>query len=76
MGSAEQVANDFRIVQTEEMLERQKEKSEKIASDTHFRVGREVRDTIKRLGNTMPEDLPTPKKSIKDLEKEEIKKIK
>ena len=76
MGSAELVANEFRIVQTEEMLERQKEKSEKIASDTHFRVGREVRDTIKRLGNTMPEDLPTPKKSIKDLEKEEIKKIK
>ena len=76
MGSAELVANEFRIVQTEEMLERQKEKSEKIASDTHFRVGREVRDTIKRLGNTMPEDLPPPKKSIKDLEKEEIKKIK
>ena len=76
MGSAELVANEFRIVQTEEMLERQEEKSEKIASDIHFRVGREVRDTIKRLGNTMPEDLPTPKKSIKDLEKEEIKKIK
>lgn len=76
MGSAELVANEFRIVQTEELLNRQKEKSEKLASDTHFRVGKEVRDTIKRLGNTMPEDLPTPKRSIKDLEKEEIKKLK
>ena len=75
MGSAELVANEFRIVQTEELLNRQKEKSEKLASDTHFRVGKEVRDTIKRLGNTMPEDLPTPKRSIKDLEKEEIKKL-
>ena len=76
MGSAELVANQFRIVQTEELLNRQKEKSEKLASETHFRVGKEVRDTIKRLGNTMPEDLPTPKRSIKDLEKEEIKKLK
>ena len=76
MGSAELVAYEFRIVQTEELLNRQKEKSEKLASDTHFRVGKEVRDTIKRLGNTMPEDLPTPKRSIKDLEKEEIKKLK
>lgn len=76
MGSAELVANEFRIVQTEELLARQNEKSEKVASDTHFMVGREVRNTIKKLGNTMPEDLPTPKKSIKDLEKEEIKKIK
>ena len=76
MGSAELVANEFRIVQTEELLNRQKEKSEKLASDTHFRVGKEVRDTIKRLGNTMPENLPTPKRSLKDLEKEEIKKLK
>ena len=76
MGSAELVANEFRIVQTEELLNRQKEKSEKLASDTHFRFGKEGRDTIKRLGNTMPEDLPTPKRSIKDLEKEEIKKLK
>ena len=75
MGSAELVANEFRIVQTEELLARQKEKSEKIASDTHFMVGKTVREAIEKLGNTMPEDLPTPKKSIKDLEKEESKKI-
>ena len=69
MGSAELSANEFRISQTEELLERQKEQSEKIASDTHYKVGKAIRKTIKELGNTMPEDLPTPKKSIKDLER-------
>lgn len=75
MGSAELGANVFRITQTEELLQRQKEKSEKIACDTHFKVGTVIRQTIKDLGNTMPEDLPTPNKSIKQLEKEEIKLI-
>ena len=69
MGSAELSANEFRISQTEELLERQKEQSEKIASDTHYKVGKAIRKTIKELGNTMPEYLPTPKKSIKDLER-------
>ena len=68
MGSAELGANVFRITQTEELLERQKEKSEKVASDTHYKVGKAIRKTIKDLGNTMPEDLPTPKRSIKELE--------
>ena len=71
MGSAELSANEFRIVQTEELLQRQKEKSEKIASDTHYKVGKAIRDTIALLGNTMPEDLPTPDKSIKDIEQKE-----
>ena len=75
MGSAELGANVFRITQTEELLEKQKEKSEKIASDTHYKVGKAIRKTIKDLGNRMPEDLPTPNKSIKELEKEEINKI-
>ena len=69
MGSAELSANEFRISQTEELLERQKEQSEKIASDTHYKVGKAIRKIIKELGNTMPEYLPTPKKSIKDLER-------
>ena len=73
MGSAELSANLFRITQTEELLERQKEKSEKKASDTHFKVGTSIRETIKELGNTMPENLPTPNKSIKELEKRNIK---
>ena len=76
MGSAELVANEFRIVQTEELLSRQKEKNEKEASDTHFMVGKTVREAIEKLGNTTPENLPTPKKSIKELEKEELKRIK
>ncbi len=45
------------------------------ANNTHFKVGKEVRDTIKRLGGTMPEDLPTPDKSIKELEREEKNKL-
>ena len=71
MGSVELGANIFRITQTEALLEKQKESSEDIATNTHYKVGKEVRDTIKRLGGTMPEDLPTPSKSIKELEKEE-----
>lgn len=75
MGSAELGANVFRITQTEELLERQKEKSEKLASDTHYMVGKAIRKTIQELGNTMPEDLPTPNKSVKELEKENLKQI-
>ncbi len=70
MGSAELGANVFRISQTEQLLEKQKEKSEKNASDTHYMVGKTIRQNIKLLGNTMPESLPTPNKSIKELEKD------
>lgn len=70
MSSVELGANIFRITQTEALLEKQSEKSEQMATDTHYRVGKAVRDTIKELGGTMPEDLPTPKKSIKQIEKE------
>jgi len=75
MGSAELGANIFRITQTEALLEKQEKSSEKIATDTHYKVGKAVRETIEKLGGTMPEELPTPKKSIKELEKEELKKI-
>ena len=75
MGSAELGANIFRITQTEALLERQNIPSEKTATDTHYIVGKAVRDTIKKLGGTMPEDLPTPKKSIKELEEEDLTKI-
>lgn len=70
MGSAELGANVFRITQTESLLEKQEQESEQIATDTHYRVGKAIRETIEKLGGTMPEDLPTPKKSIKELEKE------
>ena len=64
MGSAELAANIFRITQTEALLEKQEEPNEKIATNTHFKVGKAVRDTIEKLGGTMPENLPTPKKSL------------
>ena len=75
MGSAELGANIFRITQTEALLEKQEEPNEQIATNTHYKVGRTVRKAIEELGGTMPEKLPTPKKSIKELEKEEFKKL-
>lgn len=73
MGSSELGANVFRITQTEELLNRQEEKSEKKAMDIHYNVGMAIRKTIEELGNTMPEDLPTPKKSIKEIENDDKK---
>ena len=75
MGSVELGANIFRITQTEALLEKQEEPNEQIATNTHYKVGRTVRKAIEELGGTMPEKLPTPKKSIKELEKEELQKI-
>ena len=75
MGSVELGANIFRITQTEALLEKQEEPNEKVATDTHYRVGKVIRNTIKQLGGTMPEDLPTPEKSIKEIEKEKQKSL-
>ena len=75
MGSDELIANLFRISQTEQKLKRDNVKTEKEANKTHYNVGAKVRETIKELGGTMPEDLPTPKKSLKQLEKENNKKL-
>ena len=76
MGSAELGANIFRITQTDELLKNNKVSTENDACSTHNRVGKAVRETIKKLGGTMPEDLPTPEKSIKELEKENKKHLK
>ncbi len=70
MGSDELIANLFRISQTEQKLKRENIKTENAANKTHYEVGKEVRNTIKRLGGEMPENMPTPKKSLKELEKE------
>lgn len=70
MGSTELGANIFRITQTESLLESQKKISEDEASSTHYKVGNAIRKTIKELGGTMPEELTTPNKSLKELEKE------
>ena len=58
MGSTELAANLFRATQTEEKLKREKIKGKEKANKTHFEVGKKVRQTIKELGGTMPEDLP------------------
>ena len=76
MGSTELIANLFRISQTEEKLKRDAIDSPENASSVHHAVGREVRAAIERVGGTMPEDLPTPKKSIAALEKEQIAELK
>lgn len=75
MGSVELGANIFRITQTEALLEKQAKPNEEIATNTHYRVGKAVRNTIKKLGGTMPEDLPTPNKSLKEIEKKELEKF-
>ena len=79
MGSVELGANIFRITQTEALLEKQEAPNDIIATNTHYKVGKTVRKAIEDLGGTIPEDLPTPNKSLKELEKENknliIKKI-
>lgn len=76
MGSTELAANLFRATQTDEKLRKEHIKGKETANQTHYEVGKKVRQTIKELGGTMPEDLPTPKKSIKQIEREQEKHIK
>ncbi|MCQ2400676.1 MAG: DNA damage-inducible protein D [Lachnospiraceae bacterium] len=75
MGSTELAANLFRATQTDEKLRRENIQGKEKANRTHYEVGAKVRQTIKELGGTMPEDLPTPDKSIKKIEHEEQKRI-
>ena len=70
MGSDELIANLFRISQTEQKLRNDNVIGEIKANNVHYKVGKKIRKTIKELGGTMPEDLPTPNKSLKELEKE------
>lgn len=76
MGSTELAANLFRATQTEEKLRRDNIQGKAEANKTHYEVGSTVRKTIAELGGTMPEDLPTPERSIKQIEREEKKKLK
>ena len=66
MCSEELAANLFRITQTESKLKRDNVSSEEKANETHYEVGKKVRKTIEELDGTMPEDIPTPKKSLKE----------
>ena len=70
MGSEELADNIFRIAQTDAKLKRDKVDNEYKANSIHYEVGREVRNSIKRLGGTMPEELQTPERSLKELEKQ------
>ena len=73
MGSAELIANAFRISQTEQKMVNEKIIGDTEAGEAHYKVGKIVRNAIKEMGGTPPEKLPTPNKSIKQLEKETIK---
>ena len=70
MGSTELAANLFRITQTEERLKQDNIQGKENATKTHFTVGRKVRKAIADIGGTMPENLPTPDKSIQQLERD------
>ena len=74
MGSTELAANLFRATQTDEKLRRDNVQGKAAANQVHYQVGAKVRQTIKDLGGTMPENLPPPEKSIQQLEREREKK--
>lgn len=76
MGSTELIANLFRISQTEEKLRKDEVDNAKTATTVHYSVGKEVRTAIEKIGGTMPEDLPTPEKSIQQIEKEQMERLK
>ena len=75
MGSDELIANQFRISQTNQKLNRDNVKSENVANKVHYDMGKDIREFISNHGGTMPEDLPTPKKSIRELEKDDVMKL-
>ena len=68
MGSTELAANLFRATQADEKIKKENIKGKDKANKAHFAVGHEVRNTIRRIGGTMPENLQTPKISAKQLE--------
>ena len=76
MGSDELIANLFRISQTEQKLKKDNIQTETEANKTHYNIGKNIREVIAKNGGTMPEELPTPKKSLKQLEKENKKTLK
>lgn len=76
MGSTELIANLFRISQTEEKLRKDEVQGAGAATSVHYTVGKEVRTAIEKIGGTMPEDLPTPEKSIQQIEREQMARLK
>jgi len=76
MNSQELIANLFRISLAEEKIRKEQIQGAGIATETHNQVGREVRRTIERVGGVLPEQQPTPNKSIEQVQKEQLKKLK
>jgi len=76
MNSQELIANLFRISLAEEKIRKEQIQGSDVVTETHNQVGQEVRRTIKRVGGVLPEDQPTPNKSIEDVQKEQLKKLK
>jgi len=75
MGSTELIANLFRISQTEEKLKKDMAETPAEANSIHYDVARKIRMAMIEMGATLPEDLPTPDKSIQAIEREEIRKL-
>ena len=75
MGSTELAANLVRATQTDEKLRREEVRGREAANRTHYEVGRKVRQTIQDLGGTMPENLPTPDKSIQQIATEQKRRL-
>lgn len=76
MNSQELIANLFRISLADEKIKKEKISNKNEATLIHNKVGQEVRSAIKRVGGVLPENQPTPKKSIEEIAKEQIKKLK
>ncbi|MDD3304342.1 MAG: DNA damage-inducible protein D [Clostridia bacterium] len=75
MGSDELIVNLFRISQTEQKLRNDNVQTENKANETHYEMGRDIREFIQKKGGRMPEEMPTPDKSLKLLEKEKSNKL-
>jgi len=75
MGSTELIANLFRISQTEEKLKIEKASTPVEANEIHYKIADKIRNAMIDMGTTLPENLPTPEKSVQVIEREEIKKL-
>ena len=75
MGSTELIANLFRISQTEEKLKKDGTSSAEEANNIHYEVAEKIRKAMVEIDATLPENLPTPDKSIQTVEREEIQKL-
>jgi DNA-damage-inducible protein D len=76
MNSQELIANLFRISLAEEKIRKEQIQGTPAATMAHNQVGQEVRETIKRVNGVLPENQPTPQKSIEEVQHEQLKKLK